>query len=76
VAVAAREDHRTPPPREHRDWLRVTRPQSPGFDGLAEQRDRAPGFLFLTQRAAQWEADAWSEYWHARIVTVWRRGRT
>jgi hypothetical protein len=72
VGVAAREDHRTPPPRGHRDWLRVTRPQSPGFEGLAEQRNVGAGFLFLTRRAAQWEADAWAEHWHARVITVWR----
>lgn len=75
VAVAARENHRTPPPRGHRNWLRITCPQIPGFEGFAEQRDRAPGFVFLTRRAAQWEADAWAEHWHARVITVWRVSR-
>lgn len=75
VAIACREDHRTPPPHDHRDWLRITRPQSPGFEGLAEQRDVAKGYVFLTRRAAQWEAEAWAEHWHTRIVWVWRRGR-
>ena len=75
VAVAYREDHRTPPPREHRDWLRITRPTSPGDDGLAEQRDVAAGYVFAARRAALWEAQEWAEHWHARIVTVWRRGR-
>lgn len=75
VAIAAREDWPRPPPHGHRDWLRITRPQSPGYEGLAEQRDVAAGYVFLTRRAAQWEADAWAVLWHARVITVWRRGR-
>lgn len=77
VAVAYREDHRTPPPHGHRGWLRITRPHGRGDEGLAEQRDVAAGYVFLTRRAALWEADAWAEHWHTRVVTVWRvtRGR-
>lgn len=80
VAVAAREDHRTPPPRDHRDWLRITRPHGRGDggdEGRAERRHQSRGYVFLTRRAAQWEAQAWAEHWHTRVVTVWRvtRGR-
>lgn len=80
VAVAYREDHRTPPPRGHGDWLRVTRPhgrgdEGRGDEGRAERRHQSQGYVFLTRRAAQWEAQAWAEHWHTRVVTVWRRGR-
>lgn len=75
VAVAYREDHRTPPPRDHREWLRITRPHGRGDEGLAERRHQSRGYVFLTRRAAQHEADAWAEHWHARVITVWRVSR-